>query len=179
MGGRGCWGLHGLGGTGTHNSGVGHNQGRRAFTGCLQVASKGSGHASRILPLVQPWRGVARVHSTHHAIIALLLQSLVVETRIVLLSADHPQVQLPFAATVSLMDGFSGLSDPASLATIVGGITPRSLLLLGGSAADTAQLAAACASKLSKEQTQILQPGTCTAFWGGGTAQLVAACASE
>jgi hypothetical protein len=59
------------------------------------------------------------------------------------------------------MEGFAGLSDPASLATIIGGITPRSLLLLGGSASDTAHLAAACASKLGKDQTQIIHPGGC------------------
>lgn len=71
------------------------------------------------------------------------------------------QVQLPFAASVSLLEGFAGLSDPASLATILGGIAPRTLLLLGGSAAATAQLAAACAGKLGKEATQILQPSKC------------------
>lgn len=71
------------------------------------------------------------------------------------------QVQLPFAASVSLLEGFAGLSDPASLATILGGIAPRTLLLLGGSAAASAQLAAACAGKLGKEATQILQPSKC------------------
>jgi hypothetical protein len=71
-------------------------------------------------------------------------------------------------ATVSAMEGFAGLSDPASLATIIGGIAPRSLLLLGGSRADAAHLAAACASKLGKEQTQIMQPGGWVGGWVGG-----------
>ena len=73
------------------------------------------------------------------------------------------QVQLPLAAAVSLLEGFAGLSDPASLATILAGIAPRALLLLGGGSGGggnaRGQLAAAISAKLSGQKTQILQPG--------------------
>jgi hypothetical protein len=70
-----------------------------------------------------------------------------------------PQVQLPFAAAVSLLEGFAGLSDHASLATILAGISPRSLLLLGSGGSSIADMAAVCASKLNKEQTRVLESG--------------------
>jgi hypothetical protein len=60
---------------------------------------------------------------------------------------------------VSLLEGFAGLSDPASLATILKGISPRSLLLLGGSGSSTADMAVVCAGKLNKEQTRVVQSG--------------------
>ena len=76
------------------------------------------------------------------------------------------QVQLQFAASVLFMDGFAGLSDAASLATILAGIAPRSLLLLGANAEDTTHLAQMCASKFSKQQTKVIQPGKAVAAAG-------------
>lgn len=69
------------------------------------------------------------------------------------------QVELSFSAQTSLLQGFTGLSDPSSLATILATIAPRSLLLLGGGASSSQELAALISSKLSAEQTSVVQPG--------------------
>jgi hypothetical protein len=53
------------------------------------------------------------------------------------------------------------------IAVVACALERGSLLLLGGSAAATAQLAAACEGKLSKEATQILQPGRSVGGVGG------------
>lgn len=69
------------------------------------------------------------------------------------------QIQLTFAASVMMLEGYLGLSDVPSLAKILGRIAPRSLLLVGGGTAQISQLAAACSSQLSKQQTKIVTPG--------------------
>lgn len=58
-----------------------------------------------------------------------------------------------------MLEGYLGLSDVPSLAKILGRIAPRSLLLVGGGTAQLSQLAAACSSQLSKQQTKIVTPG--------------------
>lgn len=69
-------------------------------------------------------------------------------------------IQLTFAASVMMLEGYLGLSDVPSLAKILGRIAPRSLLLVGGGTAQLSQLAAACSSQLSKQQTKIVTPAS-------------------
>jgi hypothetical protein len=60
------------------------------------------------------------------------------------------------------VDGFAGLSDARSLATIIEGLSPRALLLLGANAADTQHLATVCGQLLRDrlgQQTRLYQPG--------------------
>jgi predicted metal-dependent RNase len=68
-------------------------------------------------------------------------------------------VQLEVAAKVLFIEGFSGCSDARSLCTIVGGVAPRHLVLVGATAQDTADMALACAKELPLQQTKMHTPG--------------------
>jgi hypothetical protein len=66
------------------------------------------------------------------------------------------------SASVTFVDGFAGLSDPRSLATIVEGVAPRALALVGASGPDTAKLADACHQVMLHKLGQTIklyQPG--------------------
>lgn len=75
------------------------------------------------------------------------------------------QVTLQVAATAQLLDGFSGGSDRSSVCTFAAAIAPRALVLVGGSEAQTAEMARESSKMLSKQQTRVLQPGEQSAMF--------------